>query len=207
MRLTLRRVGHRFAGRPWLFRDLSFSLHPGRVHGLIGPSGSGKSTLLGVLAGWIEPEEGDVAREQVGRIGWVFQSPFGVARRTVIDHVALPLLAAGRDHAGARAEAMPLLKRFGLEPRADSPFGELSGGEAQRLMLARSIAARPSLMLVDEPTAQLDAATAREVADAVRDLATEGTIIVVATHDPVVRDACTEVIDLAGHRRDGEMND
>jgi lipoprotein-releasing system ATP-binding protein len=63
------------------------------------------------------------------------------------------------------------------------------------------------LMLVDEPTAQLDAATAREVADAVRDLATEGTIIVVATHDPVVRDACTEVIDLAGHRPDGEMND
>ena len=196
MQVATRDLSHRFGTDPWLFRDLSVTLEPGHVYALTGPSGSGKSTLLGILAGWIEPSRGSVERVGADRIGWVFQTPHGVAGRTAIDHVAFPLLARGLSLADSLDEAAGILDRFGLADRAGSPFRDLSGGEGQRLMLARGLAANPELFLVDEPTAQLDSETSKSVSKSIGALASENTIIVIATHDDVTRDACTDFIDL-----------
>jgi ABC-type lipoprotein export system ATPase subunit len=190
-------LSHQFAGRLPLFHDLSFTLLPGHVYALTGPSGSGKSTLLSILAGWLEPTLGVVSREEVDTVAWVFQNPHGVPTRSVQDHVALPLLAKGMTHEVARAEARTRLAKVGLGPLSQVPFRELSGGEAQRLMLARGMASSPALLLVDEPTAQLDVHTADGVNAAIAGVADARTIVVVATHDPKTRDACTDVIDLA----------
>lgn len=190
-------LGHRFGQGPWLFRGVDLTLLPGIVHALTGPSGSGKSTLLGLLAGWVVPAEGTVERLGVSGLQWVLQSPHGVAMRTALDHVTLPMLASGASRGRAEHEAGELLDRFGLGDRADARFRELSGGEAQRLMLARAVAARPSLLLVDEPTAQLDQHTSRSVSRVIRELATAHTVVVVATHDPMTQAACDKVIDLA----------
>ncbi|WP_345761108.1 ATP-binding cassette domain-containing protein [Diaminobutyricibacter sp. McL0608] len=189
-------MGHRFANRPWLFRGLDTELIPGRVYALTGPSGSGKSTLLSILAGWLPPAEGDVVTDAPARVSWVFQNPHGVARRTAVDHVALPYLAAGMAPDEADARALEQLQLFGLDHVAERPFRELSGGEAQRLMLARGLATRPGVLLVDEPTAQLDPATAASVNAAIAVTASEDTIVVVATHDERTRDACTDHLDL-----------
>ncbi|WNM24290.1 ATP-binding cassette domain-containing protein [Demequina capsici] len=196
MSVTLTGVGHRFGNGPWLFREVATALDPGHVYALTGPSGSGKSTMLGLLAGWMEPSEGTVGRAAGLRIGWVPQNPHGVARRTVIDHVELPLLAAGAAADKAYDEAMELLERFQIPHLAAQQFRSISGGEAQRLMLARGIAAKPGLLLVDEPTAQLDRRTAATVDAVIGRLAESGTVVVVATHDAQTRDGCTDVLNL-----------
>ena len=155
MRVDLVDVGHRFGfDVPWLFRNCDQSFESGRVYALVGPSGSGKSTLLSIIAGWLSPTEGAVKMPPEHRIAWVFQNPHGVPRRTARDHVALPLLAVGTAPAEADAEADGLLDRFGLSAVSGRPFRQLSGGEAQRLMLARGIASKPDLLLIDEPTAR-----------------------------------------------------
>lgn len=196
MQVVAKSLAHRFGDRPYLFERLDFRLDPGHTYALTGPSGSGKSTLLRILAGWIRPDGGTVTRDGVATVVWVFQNPFGVPGRTALDHVALPLLARGQGHEKARTEARTRLATVGLTDVADSPFRNLSGGEAQRLMLARGMASNPDLLLVDEPTAQLDPRTAASVDQAIASIADEGTIVVVATHDPKTRDACTDTIDL-----------
>lgn len=195
--VVAQRLGHGFGPSPLLFSELDFALLPNEVYALIGPSGSGKSTLLSILAGWLEPAEGLVRRDEISSVAWVFQNPLGVAGRTAVDHVALPLLARGHRHDSARGEARELLARVGLADVASSLFKNLSGGEAQRLMLARGLASRPDLLLVDEPTAQLDLVTARAVNESIAAIAGQGSIVVVATHDPATRDACTDVIELS----------
>lgn len=195
MSVTLRDVGHAFPASPWLFRGVSLQLVAGRVYALVGPSGAGKSTLLSIIAGLVPPAEGEVLRDDP-RVCWVLQNPHGVPRRTALDHVALPLLAAGDDPVRADSVAARLLGKFGLESVARREFRALSGGEAQRLMLARGIAARPGVLLVDEPTAQLDRTTAATVDAAILALAGEGVVVVVATHDQRTREACTDLIDL-----------
>ncbi|WP_423923316.1 ATP-binding cassette domain-containing protein [Frigoribacterium sp. 2-23] len=195
MPVILSAVGHGFTDRP-LFSGVDARLDPGRVYSLSGPSGSGKSTLLGIIAGWTAPREGSVEHIDVTGIGWVFQNPYGVSRRTALDHVALPFLARGDRRLDAEARADDLLVQFGLGHTRDRAFSALSGGEAQRLMLARGIAAEPDLLLVDEPTAQLDVHAATTVNSVLGELARQGTIVVVATHDPRTRDACTDHLDL-----------
>ena len=167
---------------------------------VIGPSGSGKSTLLSILAGWVKPSEGSIQRLNIGKTSWVFQNPIGVARRSVIDHVTLPYLARGLDVPQAEACARELLAQFGLAERASSEYRELSGGEAQRLMLARGVASGADLLLVDEPTAQLDVHTADTVNARLDALSRRGMIVVVATHDHRTRDAATDVIDLEDYQ-------
>lgn len=189
-------LGHRFPGRPFLFRGLDLVLDSDHVYALTGPSGSGKSTLLALLAGWLAPTEGTVDRDGVERVGWVFQNPHGVARRSALDHVVLPYLTRGLRRPRAVDRARALLAEFRLDDVADRAFSALSGGEAQRLMLARGIAAGPDLLLVDEPTAQLDTETGALVNQTLAALARRGTIVVVATHDPATRAGCTDVIDL-----------
>jgi putative ABC transport system ATP-binding protein/lipoprotein-releasing system ATP-binding protein len=196
MPVKLDAVGHRFEQGPWLFRELTMTLEPGRVYALTGPSGSGKSTLLGLIAGWMDPAEGTIERAADASTMWIPQHPHGVARRSIEDHVMLPLLARGLEIADARQKARGLLGRFGLANLATHPFASLSGGEAQRLMLARGIATRPGLLLVDEPTAQLDRRTATAVDAVLGSLRDERVVVLIATHDPQTRDACTDHLDL-----------
>ncbi|WP_258567028.1 ATP-binding cassette domain-containing protein [Microbacterium sp. Se5.02b] len=175
---------------------MSATLRPGDVTAITGPSGSGKSTLLSIIAGWLAPTLGKVERIGISRTHWVFQNPYGQPRRKTLDHVSYPFLARGLKRTAADAEAEVLLGRFGLEGRGDLPFANLSGGEAQRLMLARAAATRPDLLLVDEPTAQLDRAAARTVNDVLAGLADAGSIVLVASHDADTICACKTSIDL-----------
>ena len=195
MPVTFDRVTHSFEpGRP-LFRPISGRFVAGTITGVVGPSGCGKSTLLAIAAGMIRPTAGTVTRS-TGRCVWVFQNPHGVARRSALDHVSIPLLAAGWKRLEAEREAERLLAEFGLAERGVVPFSALSGGEAQRLMLARAVAARPELLLVDEPTAQLDRPMAAHVNRVIAGLASSGAAVVIATHDADTRRACDEVIEL-----------
>ncbi|MBT2502749.1 ATP-binding cassette domain-containing protein [Curtobacterium sp. ISL-83] len=202
--MTLAGVGHTWADGTEVFSGLDQTFTEGTVTALVGPSGSGKSTLLAIIAGMLSPTVGTVERPVRCRPLWVFQNPHGVPGRRALDHVALPMVARGLDRRTADLRSLEVLERFGLVHRALARFGELSGGEAQRLMLARGIASAPGLMLVDEPTAQLDRSTAAEVDDGIAALAAGGTIVVVATHDERTRDACTAVLDL-GERGSGNL--
>lgn len=200
MPVSLSAVGHRWPNGTELFHDVERTFDEGTVTALVGPSGSGKSTLLAILARMTTPTSGRVELPSDAAVLWVFQNPHGVARRTALDHVTLPLLARGMRRRAAEDRAMVVLERFGLAGRATARFRELSGGEAQRLMLARGVAAAPTLMLVDEPTAQLDRTTAAEVNDVIAELAAAGTTVVVATHDDATRAACGAVLDLGAFR-------
>lgn len=194
--VTITDLSHAHPGGRELFAPVSFEFHPGEVIGLCGPSGSGKSTLLSIVAGWETPTAGSIHREQIATTRWVFQNPHGVPRRTALDHVVFPLLCRGMNRRDAEREADDIIGVFALSAVRDRQFRMLSGGEAQRLMLARAVAAAPDLLLVDEPTAQLDQRTAADVNDTLSGVARSGAIVVIATHDPGTRAACTRVIDL-----------
>lgn len=196
MQVTGTGLSHTFEGTGALFDHLDFSFSPGDLVAVTGPSGSGKSTLLSLLAGWERPSAGTLTWDGIDSIAWVFQTPIGVARRASLDHVTLPLLARGLGRDDADAEARHILGRFGLGAVGDRPFATLSGGEAQRLMLARAVAKAPALLLVDEPTAQLDTTAAHAVNNVLAELAFAHGIVVVATHDPDTRDRCPTQIDL-----------
>ncbi len=190
-------VTHRFPGTQQLFPPLDFRFLPGEVIGVCGPSGCGKSTLLSILAGWVTPEQGRLTLHGIEHIGWVFQNPQGLPARTALDHVVFPLLARGSSRAEAEDEALAIMALFRIDQLAARRFGDISGGEAQRLMLARAVATGSDLLLVDEPTAQLDLATAATVNRTLANLAAGGSIVVIATHDPQTRASCTRVLDLA----------
>lgn len=195
--MTVESLAHGFRGGARLFEDLAFSFGAGDIVAICGPSGSGKSTLLSILAGWENPIAGTVTRQRISSIGWVFQNPHGVTHRTAVDHVAFPFLTRGLAPRVADTSARSILDAFGLLNVAERPFHALSGGEAQRLMLARAVAIAPDLLLVDEPTAQLDQTTARTVNGTLRSIADGGSIVLIATHDQGTRDACQHVVDLA----------
>ena len=205
--VLLHDVGHSFHANhgdhdnaDMLFHGLTRRLDAGHVYALIGPSGSGKSTLLSIIAGWIIPSKGSVERVHCEQLHWVQQNPHGVAHRSALDHVALPFIARGERRAVANRHALALLASFGLGSLAMRRFCDLSGGEAQRLMLARGVATASQMLLVDEPTAQLDRHTAEEVNAYLHALSQSGVIVVIATHDPDTRDACTDVIDLRDYQ-------
>jgi len=175
----------------------------GQVVAVLGPSGSGKTTLLGLLAGLDRASEGSVILDGVAldaldedaraalraeRVGFVFQSFQLVPTLTALENVLVPLelLPAGRAPAQPEAEARArdLLARVGLAERLDHYPAQLSGGEQQRVGLARAFAAGPQLLFADEPTGNLDRATGRAVADLLFDLNREsGTTLVIVTHD------------------------
>lgn len=203
-RLAMCGVGHGFAPGHYLFRHLDIEFEANSVTGICGPSGSGKSTLLSIIAGWEKPKEGTVERTGIHSVRWVFQNPTGVPQRTALDHVALPYLASGlgRDH--SEQLALQRLTDFGLRASAQKRFSLLSGGEAQRLMLARAVAGEPDLILVDEPTAQLDRATASTVNAVLEALAQRGAVVIVASHDQETLASCSSVLELSTDRASGE---
>jgi ABC-type lipoprotein export system ATPase subunit len=164
---------------------------------LTGPSGSGKSTLLHLLAGLDEPTVGTISwpalgprrQHRPGLVGVVFQGPSLLPPLDVAENVALPLLLAGRSEAEASAAARVALVRLGLEGLAAALPEELSGGQAQRVAVARVLAGRPRLILADEPTGQLDHRNGAAVIDALLEAAAAlEAALVVATHDALVAD-------------------
>ncbi|MEV7606897.1 ATP-binding cassette domain-containing protein [Paenarthrobacter sp. NPDC089322] len=196
-RVTLNHLGHGFEPGRYLFRDLDAEFTANTVRGLRGPSGSGKSTLLSIIAGWEIPKEGHVERTGISNVRWVFQNPLGVPQRTALDHVALSYLATGLSRVSSEKLALQRLTDFGLQASANKAFALLSGGEAQRLMLARAVAGHPDLILVDEPTAQLDRAMAGTVNSVLAELAQSGAVVIVASHDQDTLSACSDVLDLS----------
>jgi tungstate transport system ATP-binding protein len=163
-----------------IVRDLSLSLRPGAPTLLLGPNGSGKSTLLRLAMGLAAPTTGHIAwggrREPGARLAMVFQRPV-MLRRTAAANVAYALPA--RDD----RRVVELLTQVGLTALADRPARKLSGGEQQRLALARALARGPEILFLDEPTASLDPAATKAVEDIVRAVAASGVKIVMATHD------------------------
>ncbi len=196
MQLELEGITHGFAGQPKLFTALNHTFTPGTLTGLVGPSGSGKSTLMSILSGMLVPQEGRIVASQVKRIGWIPQNPIGVPRRTALDHVVFPQLLHKIPRAQAEVRALELLEKFELAQVATREFRHLSGGEAQRLCFARAYAANFDALLVDEPTAQLDPTTANTVREVIRQLISPHHIVILATHDQILRDQCDDLLDL-----------
>ena len=173
-------------------RGVSCTLRPGAQVALTGPSGSGKSTLLHLLAGLDTPTGGTIdwpgldgsPEGRPGLIGMVFQGPSLLPPLDVTENIALPLLLAGFTETRARERAIAALQDVGLDELAARLPEELSGGQAQRVAVARALAARPRVILADEPTGQLDSAHAAEVAALLLLAATQlGAALVLATHD------------------------
>ena len=196
MQLLIRGLRHRFPRAPFLFPPITFMAEAKELVAVTGPSGSGKSTLLSILAGWTTATEGTVERVGVSSITWVPQNPFGIPARSVIDHAAFPLIAHGYSRSDADVAARRALDRFGIAHTADRRYSDLSGGEGQRLMLARSTLTPAQLVLVDEPTAQLDPVSAEAVIGVVQHLADEGRIVFIATHDPRLSAVCPRKVEL-----------
>jgi tungstate transport system ATP-binding protein len=172
------------AGETCILREVTLALEAGPPTVLIGPNGSGKTTLIKLAMGLIEPTVGRIRRAQADRASRrqaiVFQKPV-MLRRTAAGNIAYALKAAGR--AADAATIMKLLDRVGLAALADRPARRLSGGEQQRLALARALARDPEVLFLDEPTASLDPAATKAVEDIVAGAAAGGVKIVMSTHD------------------------
>lgn len=175
--------------------DISCEIQAGQQLAITGPSGSGKSTLLHVLAGLDEPTAGVVTWPALGPkgdlhpgpVGVVFQGPSLLPPLDVTENVALPLLLGGASETDARDAAAAALARLQLSALATKLPEELSGGQAQRVAVARVLAGRPRLILADEPTGQLDHAAAAMIVDALVETASHlGAALVLTTHDPLV---------------------
>jgi putative ABC transport system ATP-binding protein len=177
-------------------RDVSCRVVHGQRVAVTGESGSGKSTLLHVLAGLESPSSGCITWPGLVRrgdrpagVGVVFQVPSLLPMLDVADNVALPLLLSGVDAEQALRRALGALERLELADLADAAPEELSGGQGQRVALARVLAAEPRLVLADEPTGLLDRRTARSVVDVLLETVDA---LVVSTHDPAVADRLAE---------------
>lgn len=203
-------------------RGVSLTVAGGELVAVVGPSGSGKSTLLHLLAGVDVPDAGRVvvagaalhalsedARAAIRRrtIGLVFQACNLVPLLTALENVALPLLLDGEPPRRARARALAALAAVGLAERAARTPDRLSGGEAQRVAVARALVADPPLVLADEPTGSLDAKSAEGVLTLLRDATAGGTAIVLVTHDPRAAARADRVIRLVDGRIAAELGE
>ena len=198
-----------------LLEDVNLSVARASSLAIVGPSGSGKSTLLGLLAGLDLPSSGQVwldgvdlfaldedgrAAVRASKLGFVFQNFQLIGHLSALENVLLALEIAQRA-GNARAEAQAMLERVGLGQRLRQLPAVLSGGEQQRVALARAFVTRPSLLLADEPTGNLDAATGQRIIDLLFGLQREqGTTLVLVTHDMELASRCEAVVTLQGGR-------
>lgn len=202
------------AGRVQILHDITLDIAAGETVGLVGPSGSGKSSLLMVMGGLEQAtggqimalgqnlttmDEDQLARFRRGNMGVVFQSFHLIPTMTALENVETPLEIAG--DADAFDKAASELDAVGLSDRKDHYPAQLSGGEQQRVALARASAPRPAILLADEPTGNLDAATGDTIMSLLFDLRDKhGATLILVTHDPSLADRCDRVVRLTDGR-------
>ena len=197
-------------------RGVSLVVQPGEYVAIAGPSGSGKSTLLQLIGGIDVPSGGtvellgtrleslgdrDLTRLRLTRLGFVFQRFHLLPVLTARENVELPMAEAGVAAPRRRERARELLDYVGLRQREGHRATQLSGGEMQRVAIARALANRPAILLADEPTGELDAATGREILDLFRRLNRDGTTLLVVTHDERLASEAGRVV----HMLDGRI--
>jgi putative ABC transport system ATP-binding protein len=195
---------------------VSVRIDAGQAVGIVGPSGCGKSTLLGLMGTLNRPTTGQirvgnwevsslrddaVAAIRARTIGFVFQQFFLLPGRSALDNVADGLLYCGMPSSARREAAFEALRQVGVEHRARHTPGQLSGGECQRIAIARALVRRPWIILADEPTGNLDTRSGQSVLDLFSQLHDAGTTLVVITHDPAVAARFARVIAM----RDGRV--
>ncbi|SRR5713226_555149 len=195
-----------------VLKDVSFAIEEGSACAIVGPSGSGKTTLIAICAGLERPSDGSVifngcsvhlsSEEELAWIrnqfiGFVFQTFQLLPSLTALENVMVPAEIRGENH--ARSRATDLLKRVGLKGRLHHYPIQLSGGEQQRVAVARAFMNRPKILFADEPTGNLDTETARDIVQLIFELnATTGTTLMLVTHDPELTQQAGRVIGLKG---------
>jgi len=198
-------------------RGISFDVAKGEFLVVMGPSGSGKTTLLNLLGAIDKPGsgrifidrrdittlgEGELTKLRRHKIGFIFQFYNLIPSLTAIENVELPMLTAGVSRKDASKRALQLLETVGLVERVGHLPDELSGGEQQRVAIARALANKPSVILADEPTGDLDTKTGMEVVQILHDASkTENATVIVVTHDPMISEKADRIL----HMRDGQI--
>ena len=197
-----------------ILQDINFDLEAGQSLAIVGPSGAGKSTLLGLLAGLDEPSSGDIwladhkitdmneesrASVRAELVGFVFQTFQLLGSLTALENVALPMELAGTKNAQDRAKEY--LAKVGLAQRTSHYPKQLSGGEQQRVAVARAFACAPKLLFADEPTGNLDQATGAKISDLLFDLNEQAdTTLILVTHEQRLAERCQTTITIDGGR-------
>src|SRR5437867_1638215 len=210
--VEVRNISKRYEGRRTVeaLRNVSFRVGKGEMVATMGPSGSGKSTLLNILGGLDRPSEGSVTidgREMTGlsddeltrlrreKIGFIFQFFNLLPTLTAQENVALPLHLTGAGGRKARARALEMLERVGLRDRTEHLPDELSGGEQQRVAMARALILNPPLILADEPTGNLDSTNGQEVLALFKELQSQsGATVIMVTHDAKAAAFCDRIL-------------
>jgi len=216
--VEVRNISKRYEGRRTVeaLRNVSFRVGKGEMVATMGPSGSGKSTLLNILGGLDRPSEGSVTidgREMTGlgddeltrlrreKIGFIFQFFNLLQTLTALENVALPLHLAGVPRKEARSAAGEMLDTVGLKERGDHLPDELSGGEQQRVAMARALVLNPPLVLADEPTGNLDSHNGQEVLALFKKLQSQfGTTVIMVTHDSKAAAFCNRILTMQDGR-------
>ncbi len=199
-----------------ILKGISFTVYDGEFISISGPSGCGKSTLLNIMGLLDTPQSGEYyidgllvsdmdsnqrAKVRGNRIGFVFQSFNLIDEMTVLENVALPLKYRGDSLSSRHARALDCLEKVGLADKADLHPNQISGGQQQRVSIARALAGDSGIMLVDEPTGNLDSKNGDAIMALIKDLNQQGTTIVLVTHDPRYADMAARNIQL----RDGTV--
>ena len=200
------------ASQVLVFEDVNLDVKGGTIVAIIGPSGAGKSTFLHLLGGLDRPTRGDVlfkgesifqwkgaelARFRNHHVGFVFQFHHLLPEFTALENTMMPKLIRGDARADAEMEARRILERVGLGHRLDHKVGEVSGGEQQRIAIARALIGKPELLLADEPTGNLDHRTGDVIFQMIRELHAErGLTSVIVTHNDRIAVQCDEIWEL-----------
>ncbi|WP_025273141.1 ABC transporter ATP-binding protein [Haloglycomyces albus] len=202
-----------------VLNGINLTVDTGEFLVVMGASGSGKSTLLYNISGMDRPTGGDVllegqeitslkdtelSRVRLTRMGFVFQQPYFLSNLNVQDNILLPAFkAAPKDKSAATARVDTLLERFGIDHVKWHGITQVSGGQLQRASICRALAGQPGILFADEPTGALNSSMSSEVMDALTDVNTDGTTVVMVTHDPV----CAARADRVVYLRDGLLVD